>query len=297
MEIIKSDFLSDDVRCDGDLYLPAGVTKPPVVIMAHGMGAQKDFRIPAFAKRFVEKKMSAFLFDYRTFGKSAGEPRQLVDPYRHVEDWQAAIAHVRTLSEVDGNKIALWGSSFAGGHVVTCAAEDEEIKAIVSQVPFASGWSSMRLKNFSDIFLASMYGTYDYLKACLFLSPHYSPLIGHPDSFAAMNTEESYDGYMSIVPKETNWENKMQSRGFIKMTFYSPLSKAHQVEAAALVIAARHDSLVPIDAVKEIAKNIPKGELVVMDCNHFAPYTGELFEEMVGFETEFLEKHLVNTVY
>ncbi len=90
MKIKKSDFNSRGVRCDGDLYLPEGVNKPPVVIMAHGMAAQKDFRLPAYAERFVEKNMAAFLFDYRTFGKSDGEPRQMVDPDLHVQDWQAA---------------------------------------------------------------------------------------------------------------------------------------------------------------------------------------------------------------
>ena len=292
MKIIKSDFLSDNVRCDGDLYLPAGITNPPVVIMAHGLGGQKDFRLEAFAKRFVEKQMAVFLFDYRTFGKSDGEPRQLVDPVRHVEDWRAAIAHIRTLSEIDNTRIALWGSSFSGGHVIKCASEDKEIRAVVSQVPFVSGWSSMQLKSFSDIFLASMYGTYDAIKSFLYLSPHYSPLLAQPGSFAAMNTEDSYDGYMSVVPEESTWENKMQSRGFLKMTFYSPWSKADQIKAPTLVMPGRHDSLIPLDAVEAAAKELPNGELVIMDCGHFDPYTGEMFEEFIKRQIAFLEKYL-----
>ena len=156
MRTEKSDFISRGVRCDGDLYLPQGAVNPPVVIMAHGMAAQKSFRLPAYAERFVEKNMAAFLFDYRTFGKSNGEPRHLVDPARHVQDWQAAIAHVRKLTNVDGTRIALWGSSFAGGHVITCAAADHDIRAVVSQVPFVSGWSSTRLKTIPDILLVLM---------------------------------------------------------------------------------------------------------------------------------------------
>ncbi len=133
MRKIKSDFFSKGIRCDGDLYLPENVKKPPVVIMAHGLSAVKAFRLPAFAERFVEKGMATFLFDYRTFGQSDGEPRHVVNPFHHVQDWLAAIAHVRNLTEIDSSRIALWGTSFSGGHVIIAAAKDAGIKAVVSQ--------------------------------------------------------------------------------------------------------------------------------------------------------------------
>ncbi len=292
MKIKKSDFNSRGVRCDGDLYLPEGVNKPPVVIMAHGMAAQKDFRLPAYAERFVEKNMAAFLFDYRTFGKSDGEPRQMVDPDLHVQDWQAAISHVRNLTDVDGKRIALWGSSFSGGHVITCAAADHDIRAVVAQLPFVSGWSSTRLKGIPDMLQCTFYGIYDLIRGLLGLSPHYSPVIAPPGSFAAMNTEESYPGYMAIAGESTGWENKMASRAFIKASLYSPISRAKQVKAPTLVMAGKYDSLIPVDAVRKMASRLPKGELVVMDCNHFEPYTGELFEKFVSRQSAFLETHL-----
>lgn len=292
MKIKKSDFNSRGVRCDGDLYLPEGTNKPPVVIMAHGMAAQKDFRLPAYSERFVEKKMAAFLFDYRTFGKSDGKPRQMVDPSLHVQDWQAAISHVRNLKDIDGKRIALWGSSFSGGHVITCAAADHDIRAVVSQVPFVSGWSSTQMKGISDVLQCTFYGIYDLIRGALGLSPHYSPVIAPPGSFAAMNTEESYPGYMSIAGGSPDWENKMASRAFIMASLYSPISKARQVKAPTLVMAGKHDSLIPVDAVRKMAGRLPKGELVVMDCNHFEPYTGELFEKFVSRQSAFLETHL-----
>lgn len=133
------------------------------------MGAQKDFKLQDFASRFIDENIAAFLFDYRTFGKSDGEPRQLVDPFRHVEDWHAAIAHIRTLKEIDTKRIALWGSSFSGGHVIMCAAKDNDIAAVVSQIPFVSGLSSLRQKKLSEVFITSIFGIYDIIRACLFL--------------------------------------------------------------------------------------------------------------------------------
>jgi hypothetical protein len=35
----------------GDLYRPEGAACPPVVVMAHGFGAERRFRLPAFAER------------------------------------------------------------------------------------------------------------------------------------------------------------------------------------------------------------------------------------------------------
>ena len=293
MKMEKYDFISRGVRCDGDLYLPEGTGKPPVVIMAHGMAAQKSFRLPAYAERFVEKNMAVFLFDYRTFGKSDGEPRHLVDPVWHVQDWQEAISHVRKRSDVDGTRIALWGSSFSGGHVIICAAADLDIKAVVSQVPFVSGWSSSRVKSFPDILLSTIYGTYDVIRGFWGLSPHYSAVIAHPGSFAAMNTAESYPGYMAIADKDSGWENQMASRAFIKVSMYSPIRKAKQVKAPTLVMAGRDDSLIPVKAVEKMAKRLPRGELIVMDCNHFEPYTGQFFEKFVKKQSEFLETHLL----
>ena len=43
--------------------------------------------------------MAAFVFDYRHLGSSDGEPRQLLDIGRQLEDLHAAVAHVRARPE------------------------------------------------------------------------------------------------------------------------------------------------------------------------------------------------------
>lgn len=293
MKKIKSDFFSKGIRCDGDLYLPENVKNPPVVIMAHGLAAIKTFRLPAFAERFVEKGMATFLFDYRTFSQSDGEPRHVVNPFYHVRDWLAAIAHVRNLSEVDPTRLALWGTSFSGGHVIIAAAKAIGIKAVVSQVPFVSGFSSIRLKNIPDIILATCYGMTDYVKTVFALPPHYSPAIARPGTFAAMNTKECYPGFQSIIPDGSDWENKMTSRAFILLAFYYPIFYAGNVKSPVLLIGGREDSLVPFSAVQKTAKRLPHCEFVVLECNHFEPYTGTRFEQSIKIQINFLERKLL----
>lgn len=56
---------------------------------------------------------------------------------RHVEDYHAAVEYIRGGSlagKVDSKRVAIWGTSFAGGHVLEVAAGDEGIKAVISQV-------------------------------------------------------------------------------------------------------------------------------------------------------------------
>jgi alpha/beta superfamily hydrolase len=42
--------------------------------MAHGFGAERTFGLEPFAERFAEAGLATFLFDYRCFGDSEGEP-------------------------------------------------------------------------------------------------------------------------------------------------------------------------------------------------------------------------------
>lgn len=279
--------------CDGDLYLPETEGKPPVIIMAHGFGALKSFGLKPYMERFTEQGMAVYMFDYRTFGYSEGNPRQDVNPFHHVQDWKNAIAHVRTLEVVDTARIAIWGSSFSGGHVLVCAADDPDIKAVISQVAFVSALASFSLKSFKDIGLSTIYGLFDIMKSMVGLSPHYSPLIARSGSFAAMNSEESYDGYLSIVSDEIPWENKMPSRAFIILGLYNPIWKAKKIKSPVLMVATKQDSLIPYSAMIACAEKIPDCELISLDCNHFAPYTGEMFLQHIDAQVAFLKKHLL----
>lgn len=293
MQIMKSDFFSAGVRCAGDLYLPDGIDKPPVVILAHGMTGQKNFRLPAYAARFVARGIAAFLFDYRTFGDSDGHPRHNVNPYHHVRDWQAAMAHVGELPAVDGKHPALWGTSFSGGHIIVAAAGNPRVAALVSQVPFVSGLASMRLKSVGDQIRSTLHATADLMRAALSLAPDYTPSVGPPGTFAAMNTAESWTGFQTLIPEDTKWENKLTSRSFLWIPFYNPLKFAPRVKAPCLLMGAVHDSLIPIAAVRKMAGKLPDCEFIEMPCNHFEPYTGTHFEEFAARQADFLEHHLI----
>ena len=115
-------FRVDGDLVQGDLYRPEGESRPPVVVMGHGFGAERHFRLPAFAERLCAAGLAILLFDYRGFGDSEGAPRGLVAPGRHLADFAAAVRYAQGLKGVDGARAILWGTSFSGGHVLVTAA-------------------------------------------------------------------------------------------------------------------------------------------------------------------------------
>jgi len=288
-----SDFVSRGIRCAGWLYRPEGVSEAPVVVMAHGFGAERTFRLPAYAEKFVERGLAVFLFDYRNFGASDGEPRNLVSPRRHVQDWHTAIAHVRGLPNVNKGKIALWGSSFSGGHVTVVAAQDPGIAAIVSQIPFVDGLSSLGTLGVGYTLKALVAGFRDLGRMITFRAPHVVPIVEEPGRFGVLNTPESKPGLVAILPEDTSWKNECPARILLAVTWYRPLSYADKVKCPAFVLLAEKDSLIPARAVERFAGRMARAELVRVPVGHFDVYVGDPFEETAKLEADFLEKHLL----
>lgn len=289
---VASDFSSQGVRCAADLYLPEDVARPPIVIMAHGFGAERRFGLPTYAGRFAAMGIAVLLFDYRGIGGSDGTPRQLVDPARHLQDWEAALAHVRTLPQVDGRRVALWGSSFSGGHVIVCAARDGNVAAIVAQVPFVDPFTTIRRLGLRYLLKATPHGVLDAVRALFGMTPHYVKLVGAPDEFAAMNTPEALEGFMSLVPEGTQWENKICARVLFTFPFYRPLNWASRVRCPVLLLFGEKDSLIAPAAVREAASRMANVQAVSYPLGHFEIYTGEAFNDAIARQCAFLHQHL-----
>jgi len=57
------------------------------------------------------------------------------------------------------------------------------------------------------------------------------PVVGDPNTFAVMNTPESKQGYLELVPEDSKWENKCTAKDLIFVMFYRPLNYASKVKA------------------------------------------------------------------
>ncbi|HEX7481823.1 MAG TPA: alpha/beta fold hydrolase [Polyangiales bacterium] len=285
-------FHSVDAYCDAQLYMPTGVSRPPVLLMAHGLGALRAFGLAAFAERFATAGMAVLVFDYRGFGASEGQPRQLVDASRHVADYLAAIDFVRTLPQVDSERVGLWGTSYSGGHVLVAAAQRKQVRAVVSQVPFVDGIASAALFPLSLQLPALAAGVRDSLAARLGRPPLYVPIVKEA-GLRVLAGDDCVAGYNALVPKDSGFSGEIPARIFVTLPRYRPIRYASRISAPVLMIGAEHDSLIPISAVRRTAARIPNCELQVLPLGHFGPYVGAPFERVVGMELDFLGRTLL----
>jgi dienelactone hydrolase len=287
-------FDSHGTRCGGWHYLPDGGGPRPYVVMAHGLGATIELGIDDFAQRFVEAGYGVFAFDYRGFGFSEGEPRQVISVRKQLQDWQAALQHVRSLPAVDAGRIAIWGSSFAGGHVISVAARDHDIAAAIAQVPFTDGLQSLAKVPPATALKLSFAGVIDLARSLFRAGPKYVPLLGSPGETALMAAPDCLDGYMQLVTPEAEqsgrWQNRAAARIALLISSYAPRRRARRVASPLLVIAAENDSISPAKGAIAAAKAASKGELVKYPDGHFDYYKGVGFDRIIEDELAFLAR-------
>lgn len=292
----ECEFPSSDSSCSGWLYLPKDTIYPPLVIMAHGFGGLKNCGLEPFAESFASEGIAVLLFDYRGFGESEGNPRNLISPKKHLQDWQAAVDWGRQLKGIESRKIALWGTSFSGGHVAVTAAHNPGITAIIMQVPFVDGIASstpiIKANGARYLFWALSSGLKDAFRAITSKDPYSIQVYGLPDELAVLNTPDSKPGYESLIPPGMDLENSCPARIMLTMPLYRPITSASKIKCPALVIACEKDSLIPISSVKKAASKMAQGELECLPYGHFDIYTGEPFDRLIKHEIYFLKTHL-----
>ncbi len=266
-------------------FYPGG---PVCVVMAHGFGGTRTARLDAFAERFHAAGFSALVFDYRSFGDSAGEPRQVVDIGAQLAEWRQAIAFARTQEEIE--RVVVWGTSFSGGHVMVLAAEDPQIAAAISQGAFADGLATLAGFGVRNSALLTWHGLLDEARALAGRSPHYIPIVGPPGSVATMNTPDAEPGYTALV--DGHWRNESAARVGLRIATYRPGTKAAQIRCPWLVVVADRDTITPPGALLKAAARAPHAEVRRHDCRHFDIYVGEVFERNVADQVAFLERVL-----
>jgi uncharacterized protein len=285
------EFESGAGRCCGWLY-PVEADEPaPCVVIAHGFGACKEARLDAFAERFVPAGFAALVFDYRHFGASTGTPRQLIDIRSQHEDWQAAVAHARGLEGVDPGRIALWGSSFSGGHVIWVAARDGRIAAVVSQVPHTSGPATLREAGPLPLARMILAGLRDGIGGW-FGRVHRMPIVGPPGTLAAMTGDDAATAYPGMYPEGFEFDNSIPARIMLRFGSYSPGREAGRVRCPMLVIVGDSDTITPPGPARKAAAEAPRGELLCFPGRHFDIYRGPDFEWAVERELTFLVRTL-----
>src|SRR6516162_10838903 len=111
--------------------------------MAHGIGGVKAGGLAPFAERFVDAGFAAVVFDYRHWGRSSGEPRNLLSVQRERQDYRTVLSWARRHDALDADRLFIWGTSFAGMHIVELAATEPGLAGAIAQCPLVDGLAGL----------------------------------------------------------------------------------------------------------------------------------------------------------
>jgi dienelactone hydrolase len=285
-------FDAGESYCSAWLYLPVGVERPPVVVLGHGLGAIREMRLDAFAERFAAAGIAALAFTYRYLGDSGGQPRQLMSVSRQLQDWEAALGYVKAHGELDGTRLAVWGSSFGGGHAITVASRHPELRAAVAQCPFTDGLASATALGIKGSLKVMPVVARDLVAKVLGRPPVMVPIAAGPGQPALMSAHDALPGYLALMPKGTKFTNYLAARVIPEILTYRPGRAASRIECPILFCVSDTDTVTPPGRTLSLARRAPRGEIKRYAAGHFEFYTGQVFEQLVADQTQFLATHL-----
>ncbi len=280
-------FPSGSERCAATLYRPKDPDGAvPCVVMAQGFSLTRKDGAPRYAEGFARAGLAALTFDYRHFGDSTGEPRQLTDHVRQREDLAAAVDLTRSLDGIDPERIVVWGYSFGGGHALDHASRDERLAAAILHFPFLDGRAAMRKANP----VSALRVTGAILGALARRRLVHLPATGPPRSCAMLTQEEAEPGFDALRASGSLWRNEFRARPTQPVFAYRPVKVAARVRCPLLACLGERDTIVPGPAIVRTAKQAPRGTLRRFDLAHFEPFL-DGFDDVFADQVAFLERH------
>jgi pimeloyl-ACP methyl ester carboxylesterase len=287
-------FPSDDTQCAAWYYPGANGA---CVVMAGGFAVPKEPATDQFARRFHEAGFSVLAFDYRGLGESGGEPRLVFPVGRQLADWRAAIDFARSRPGVDPGKVALWAFSASGGFVLSVAASDPQVAAVIAQTPNADGLAALRNARRHQKTAAMLRFTgralLDAAGSLVGRPPRLVALTGPPGTVAMLTTPDSLDGQRALHAADyPAWEQQVAARSALRIAFYRPGRHVRRIEVPLLVLVCDDDQTSLAAPAARAARRAPRGELSRMPGGHYEPFL-DGHEQAVDVELDFLQRHVL----
>lgn len=283
-------FPSHGVRCAAT-HVPAwsdALTGPagrPCVVMAHGFGGTRDSGLLPYAEAFAAAGIDALVFDYRGFGDSDGHPRQDIAVRRQREDYHAALAAARHLPGVDADRIALWGYSYAGGHVIAVAAQNPQVAAIVSLNPATDGRATLahiarQHRGAAQLARLTAHGLLDAALSLLGRDPHYLPTVGEPGTTALVTSPGAARAFARVAGP--TWRNEVAARTALEVGFNRPTTFAGRLACPMLMQVGTDDDVAPPAAARRAAKKAGYlAQLCEYPIGHVEAFDGGAWQQRV----------------
>jgi hypothetical protein len=288
------EFFSEGVTLRGQVTLPAlSDTALPGVVMCHGFGCTAAMDFPEHAARLAAEGYAVLRFDYRHWGSSEGEPRNVLVPMREVDDVRNALTFLEMQPEVDPQRLAIWGASFGGAVAIYAAAIDARVRAVAATVPVTNGRRWIESVNtqfdWQRILDAVEYDRHARISSGESEFVPFSKFRAADPSPSAAAWVERHAAHLG--ERTTNWRSLEAILEFAADEIAALISPR-----ALLIVAAPRDTIVPWEQAELAYRQAKEPKrLVGLDSSvaHFDvyldPILGVVMEEVVSWFNTYLE--------
>ena len=191
---------------------PVYAPKPHRSALHHDAHDAQD----ALFYRATRPRACARLFDYRHWGGSSGEPREVTSIPRQREDYRTVIDWAAANHDINAQRIFIWGTSFSGMHVVEIAATDVRLRGAIAQCPLVDGLAGTKNVPLARLLRLVSVGSLDKLGSLVGRPPIYITASAAPGEFGAIASGAAIAGLPLITPpKGTDWHNRVAARSLL----------------------------------------------------------------------------------
>jgi fermentation-respiration switch protein FrsA (DUF1100 family) len=246
--------------------------------MAHGFAGVKEHGLERFARAFTDAGFVVLVHDHRNFGSSDGAVRHDIDPWRQIADWRRAISFLESLPGVDPASIGVWGTSYAGGHVLVLGATDRRIRAVVSQVPTISGYEQ-GLRRVAPDGVAALERQFDEDERAQLRGepPRRQQVVNSDPSIpASYRADDAISFYLQPLPPGA-WKNEVTIRSSRLARMCEPgnwIARVSPTPLLMIIALADHITLTDLQLHAYEQALQPK-KLVTIEGGHFDPYLAQ----------------------
>lgn len=295
-------FESEGATLRGRLYLPEDAhTLPPVIVMAHGFTTTiSGMTADKYAEGFFEAGIAVLLYDHRNLGISDGEPRQEINFWMQSRGYIDAIDFLMTRSDIDHERIAVWGASMSSREALLVGTVDDRVKAVISMIPAYGDDPPEPDEEGEQYAFAVKTLNSGNIAALPHTKTERMPIVstdqlGTPSALTELTAYRWFIEYGGRFG--TNWQNVVSfSILDTPKPFHIGQCIAH-LKAPILMVVATNDEMKGANTTvtKLVFDRVtqPK-EWVDIDGGHFGLlyYPGELFDQSSRAQINFLKKHL-----
>jgi uncharacterized protein len=120
------------------LYRPvaSGDRACPAVVVTGSWCTVKEQMAGRYARCLAERGYVALAFDFRGYGESGGQPRDVESPDGKIRDIQDAVTYLHTARGIDAGRIGALGICAGAGYSAGSAASDDRVRSLALVAPW-----------------------------------------------------------------------------------------------------------------------------------------------------------------